>query len=159
MDSDSIRVDGVGNAVIFDVVYHPPAAADPETKKREVNASLKAVEDKLRTLNKDKDIRDDQEAFLGKYAGTINAEKYDGKSMLDFLDSYWERKRSIFQDIEALKAQIKDLEKEAKELRKDLKQDSASLKRRVKVSVVALAANDGKARLVLSYSKHTSFEF
>ena len=134
------------------MVYHPPPISSHDAKRREPNASLKTVEDKICTLQSEKRIRDEQAVFLSKYAGTIDTDKYDGNSMLEFLNSYLERKCSIHQDTETLEAQIKDLEKEAKELRKTLFKDSAGVKRRVKVSVVSLAANDGRTRLILSYS-------
>lgn len=136
------------------MVYHPPPAVDPETTKPDIKASLKTVEDKMATLNSEKKIRLDQGEVLDTYSKTVNAEKSDGKSLVQFLDLYMERKRAIHQDVQALQVQISDLEKEAANLRKELWQDDAGQKRKVKVSVVALAASDGKARLVLSYGEH-----
>ena len=35
IDKDSIRVEGLGNAVIFDVIYSPPPSSKDQTKARE----------------------------------------------------------------------------------------------------------------------------
>ena len=151
LDRDSIRVEGVGNAVIFDVVYHPPPVVNPNTTKPEERAKLKEVEQRIATLQSEKKIREDQSDVLDGYAKTMNAEKSDAKALIGFLDLFSQRKRDIHENVQAIGNQIEEVEKEAEELRKLLWEDAGSMGRKAKISVIALAATDGKASLLVSY--------
>ncbi|KIO24799.1 hypothetical protein M407DRAFT_25852 [Tulasnella calospora MUT 4182] len=152
IDRDSIRVEGLGNAAIFDVIYTPPPTEKAQTKKSlSLNEDLRALEKKIDSLKSEKAILNDQERVLADYAKTLNAEQTDVATLGNFLGVYKERRKQIHLGLQALHEQLTDTEKAAEEKRKALKEDDASKKRAVKITVIVNAEEDGKAELSLWY--------
>ncbi|CCA74224.1 hypothetical protein PIIN_08177 [Serendipita indica DSM 11827] len=106
LDEDSIRVDGVGgNAVIADVIYHPPTSNDSDKKHEEAVKELQkakaALEQELAVLKKQEDI-------LTKYSDTLKGADTNSSQLSDFLDLYLERQTSINEKVTALNERIKE---------------------------------------------------
>lgn len=155
IDRDSIRVEGLGNASIFDVIYTPPPTGKQETKKSlSLNEDLRNIEKKIDSLKSEKAILNDQERVLSDYTKTLNAEQTDVATLSNFLSVHKERRQQIHLGLQSLHEQITDAEKEAEEKRKALKEDDASKKRAVKITVIVQAEEDGKAELSLWYGKY-----
>ncbi|KAG8949598.1 hypothetical protein FRC00_008062 [Tulasnella sp. 408] len=152
IDRDSIRVEGLGNASIFDVIYTPPPNAKEQTKKSvSLNEELRALEKKIDALKSEMSIFKDQESVLADYAKTLNAEQTDVTTLSNFLGVYKERRQHIHSGLQSLQEQLDDAERAAEAKRKELKEDDASKKRAVKITVIVNAEEDGKAELSLWY--------
>ncbi|KAG8947132.1 hypothetical protein FRC04_010983 [Tulasnella sp. 424] len=152
IDRDSIRVEGLGNASIFDVIYTPPPTGKQETKKSlSLNKDLRSIEKNIDSLKSERAILNDQERVLSDYTKTLNAEQTDVATLSNFLSVHKERRQQIHLGLQSLHEQITDAEKAAEEKRKALKEDDASKKRAVKITVIVQAEEDGKAELSLWY--------
>ena len=155
LDEDSVRVDGIGgNAVITDVIYHPPKSNDSE-KKHE-----KAVKDLQQTkaaLERQRSICIKQASMLEAYAGTLKSEDTTATKMNEFLDIYAERQASINNRSTDLAEQILAVEEQIRAARELWNADDESKKRAVRITVVVEAEQDGPAEIQLTYRTLHSF--
>ncbi|KAG9037274.1 hypothetical protein FRB95_006217 [Tulasnella sp. JGI-2019a] len=151
IDEDSIRVEGLGNAVIFDVIYKPPPPASAPNAQDESHATLRSAVKQLAQLQSEKKILEDKVRFLNEYAKTVNAEKTDGGDLDKFLDLYGTEKASINEKLTKVEESIRDAEKRVEDEEEKLSIDEVGKKRMVQVTVVVLADADGKAEMSLSY--------
>ncbi|KAH8115703.1 hypothetical protein DFH11DRAFT_1543173 [Phellopilus nigrolimitatus] len=149
LEESSIRVDGIGNATIFDVVYHPAAPYDYE-KYVDVLTDLEARRSKITA---DIAILDNQSKFLGEYAKTLTGKDTDAEHLEAFLDAYAARKSKINEGATKLKDDLVQVQKEIQEKSKNLDADEDSLRRRgVRVTIVVLAEGGGNVELSLTYA-------
>ena len=153
LDNDSIRVEGLGNAVIFDVIYSPPP---PQVygAKGSKHEEIRALEKEIAAVVSEKGILDDQSRVLEDYSKTLTAEKADISKLSDFLGVYKERKAAIHEGLADLKDQEKKIKEQLDAKRKEQNEDEAGKKRSAKVTVIVLADVDGKAELSLWYSEY-----
>lgn len=93
----------------------------------------------------------DQSRVLEDYSKTLTAEKADISKLSDFLGVYKERRQAIHKGLEEVKDQLEKAEEQLREKRKQENEDDAGKKRAVKITVIVLADNDGKAELSLWY--------
>ena len=152
LDSDSIRVDGLGaNAIIFDVIYHPPPPASSlDTAGHD--SALAELNTRKAKLNEEKDILEFQAKTLEDYAGKMSAQHgVDAAKLEAFLDGYSKRKVKMNEQSRECEDQLKAVEKKIREEMASLHADEAGLKRGVRVTVIVLAEEDGEAELSLSY--------
>ncbi|KZS91095.1 hypothetical protein SISNIDRAFT_487784 [Sistotremastrum niveocremeum HHB9708] len=147
LDEDSIRVDGIGKAVIFDVIYKPPMP----TKKSTDSETLKALLKKKALLDSRQHILEREDSILTSYSNNIDSQHVDSQKLAEFFTLYQERKAALDLQLLELQETLKDTEKEIEEERKLVKSDKKSQKRGVKIVVVVLAEEDGPAELSLSY--------
>ncbi|KAG8839778.1 hypothetical protein FRB91_006797, partial [Serendipita sp. 411] len=69
LDEDSIRVDGVGgNAIISDVIYHPPTSNDSDKKHEE---AVKEMQKEKSILEQELAVYKKQEEVLINYSQTL----------------------------------------------------------------------------------------
>ncbi|EUC54492.1 mucoidy inhibitor A, putative, partial [Rhizoctonia solani AG-3 Rhs1AP] len=122
LNGDSIRVDGTGTAVIFDVVYHAPSYSSSSSDDESVTTARRTLE----TLQKERDVAREQSQFLASYGKTL-----DSKNV----------------NIEDIGKASKELD----EARSKAYQDKQGEKRGTRVTVTVLAETDGKAELMLTY--------
>ncbi|KIM32688.1 hypothetical protein M408DRAFT_185309 [Serendipita vermifera MAFF 305830] len=149
LDEDSIRVDGIGgNAVISDVIYHPPASNDSD-KKHEL--AVKDLQKAKTALEQQLEICKKQASILETYAGTLKGADTTGTKMNEFLDIYSERQASIDVRTTDLNEQIQAVEEQIKKEKEIWNADDESKKRAVRVTVVVYAENDGPAEISLTY--------
>jgi hypothetical protein len=149
LDEDSIRVDGIGgNAVISDVIYHPPASNDSEKKHelavKDLQKTKAALEQKLEICKK-------QASILEKYSETLKGADTSGSTMNEFLDIYGERQASIDFKSTELSEQIQAVEDQIKAEREVWSADDESKKRAARVTVVVYAEQDGPAQISITY--------
>ncbi|KAG9126091.1 hypothetical protein FRC07_004934 [Ceratobasidium sp. 392] len=152
INEDSIRVDGTGNAVIFDVVYHSPykrtstsAADDPHQQ---------AVEESRRTLEslrKEREVAQEQSSFLNSYGKTLDSKNINTGDVERFLDMFGPRQVAIAKRIQELDVQIELAEKTYNEAQAKVYADQRGAKRGTKITVTVLAEVDGEAELMLTY--------
>ncbi|KAJ1303580.1 hypothetical protein OPQ81_011763 [Rhizoctonia solani] len=145
LNGDSIRVEGTGTAVIFDVVYHAPSYARPQSD--DVSTAQRALE----TLQKERDIASEQSEFLASYGKTLDSKNINIEDVQRFLDMFGPRQVAVAKRIQELDVQIEKAREELDEVRLKTFQDLKSQKRGASVAVTVLAEMDGKAELMLTY--------
>ena len=149
LDEDSIRVEGIGgNAIISDVIYHPPRSNDSE-KKHEL--AVKDLQKKKAALEQDLEICKKQASILETYAGSLKGADTTGSKLNEFLDIYGERQASINRRSTELSEQIQAVEDQIKAEREVWNADDESKKRAVRITVVVYAEQDGPAEIRLTY--------
>ncbi|KAG8699919.1 hypothetical protein FRC08_005035 [Ceratobasidium sp. 394] len=145
---DSIRVDGTGNAVIFDVVYHSPYACPSKTSDSEALASSRR---QLEILKKEIEIVQQQTKFLNSYGQSLRSENINFHDVEQFLDAFCPRQISLAKRTQELEAQVARAQKVYDDARAQAHVDSRGAKRGTKVTVTVLAEADGEAELILTY--------
>jgi predicted RNase H-like nuclease (RuvC/YqgF family) len=149
LDEDSIRVDGIGgNAIISDVIYHPPTSNDSDKKHeqavKELQRNKKALEQELAVYQK-------QASVLEAYAGTLKGEDTDGKKLEAFLDIYAERQTTIDIKTTELSEQITAVDKQITTEKEVWSVDKEGKKRAARVTIIVYAEEDGTAEISLTY--------
>ncbi|KAG8869797.1 hypothetical protein FRB98_002193 [Tulasnella sp. 332] len=151
VDQDSIRVEGLGNAVIFDVIYKPAPPVLAPNPLDESQAALRSATKRLTTLQSEKKILEDKAGFLDAYSKTLNADKTDSGDLEKFLDLYTTEKGQINENLVKVEESIVAVTKEVQEERAKLSMDQIAQKRMVGVTVMVLAETEGPAELSISY--------
>ncbi|KAG8905841.1 hypothetical protein FRB99_008143 [Tulasnella sp. 403] len=146
MDEDSIRVEGLGNAVIFDVIFSPPPAPNPPE-----NDELIALEKQIAALTSERTVLQEQQVVLADYASSMTAEETDSSSLAEFLVLHKERSQKIHNSLQDVNEKLEAARGAAGALRKTLMVDEEAERRGAKVTVIVLAEEDGKAELSLWY--------
>ncbi|QRW04782.1 hypothetical protein RhiLY_03781 [Ceratobasidium sp. AG-Ba] len=150
INEDSIRVDGTGTAMIFDVVYHNPHKqpnTPNATKSESLAVSLRALE----SLQKEREVAQEQSNVLSGYGKTLNSERVNIEDMGRFLDIFGPRKIAISKQIQELDIKIENAQKEVDQARAEVHVDDRGMKRKTKITVTVLAEVDGPADLLLTY--------
>lgn len=164
---DSIRVDGIGNATIFDVIYRkiilfldsskdlykfplpdPPPAYD-HSQHDESFADLRARQRKVKAQL---EILKQQTDVLKEYSKTLNAASVDSAKLESFLEVYSSRKNKIDDLTAVLSEQLSTLQKEENEKRKAVDADEESIRKRgTRVTIIVSADSQGPVELSLTY--------
>ncbi|CUA74074.1 Protein F37C4,5 [Caenorhabditis elegans] [Rhizoctonia solani] len=147
LNGDSIRVDGTGTAVIFDVVYHAPSYSSSSSSDESVTTAQRALE----ALQKERDIAREQSQFLGSYGKTLDSKNVNIEDVQRFLDMFGPRQIAVAKHIQELDVQIKKASQELDDARSKVYEDKRGEKRGTRVTVTVLAETDGKAELMLTY--------
>ncbi|CCO35557.1 Protein F37C4,5 [Rhizoctonia solani AG-1 IB] len=147
LNGDSIRVDGTGSAVIFDVVYHAPTYGDSGSTNESVNSARRVLE----ALQKERDIAREQSNFLGSYGKTLDSKGVNIEDLQRFLDLFGPRQMAVAKRIQELDLQIQKASKELDDARSKAYEDRQGEKRGARVAVTVLADTDGKAELMVTY--------
>ncbi|KAG8874405.1 hypothetical protein FRB97_005913, partial [Tulasnella sp. 331] len=161
LHKDSIRVDGLGNAVIFDVIHTARNHAgrtvtDNNNLAESDSVAIKALNETqkhLVALQTEREIVKYQMDMLAGYAKTITTGQVDHSKLASFLELYDRRKKKLDEDLQNVEENIQSAQNLEKKQREGLRLDDASKKRTVKVTVIVLADGDGPAELSLSYGK------
>ncbi|KAH7099564.1 hypothetical protein BKA62DRAFT_709371 [Auriculariales sp. MPI-PUGE-AT-0066] len=149
LDEDSLRVDGIGAATVFDVIYSPPVSTSSSSK---VDEKLQELNKKRAAIYNEQQALERQNQILDDYSKSMNAKDADSKTLGTFLDFYVERKRTIGDAISSATDQLQKVDQEIRDAHVAQHLDTESLKRAVKVTIVVLADEDGEAELALTYN-------
>ncbi|KAJ1303569.1 hypothetical protein OPQ81_011753 [Rhizoctonia solani] len=147
MNEDSIRVDGTGTAVIFDVVYHSPSSGDSGAK----DESVVTAQHTLEILKNERNIAREQSQFLTSYGRTLDSENVNIEDLQRFLDMFGPRQIAVAKRIQELDAQIEKAREDLNAARRKTYQDRQGEKRGTRVTVTVLSEMDGRADLMLTY--------
>ncbi|KAG9051256.1 hypothetical protein FS837_010543 [Tulasnella sp. UAMH 9824] len=147
LDSESIRVEGVGNAVIFDVIYSPP----PKDIKPKDTEETKKLREELAKLKSDCAILEEQGRLLDSYSKSLKSDKSDVGALTDFFGIYTDQKRVINADLVKLSDEVNEAQKKLDAKLIELRTDDESSRRGAKVTIIVLAEKKGKAELSLWY--------
>ncbi|KAG8783182.1 hypothetical protein FRC12_020015 [Ceratobasidium sp. 428] len=152
INEDSIRVDGTGNAVIFDVVYHSPYR-QPSLRSAD-SPHEEAVADARRTLEalqKEREVAEEQSKFLNSYGKTLDTKNINIEDVQKFLDMFGPRQLAVAKRIQELDVQIKQAGQAYQDAQEKVYADERGAKRGTKITVTVLAETDGQAALILTY--------
>jgi hypothetical protein len=144
---DSIRVDGTGTAVIFDVVHHAPGPRSNNHNNKAVATTRCALE----ALQKERDVAREQAEFLGSYGRTLDCKAINVEDVQRFLDMFGPRQIAVAQRIRELDVEIEKAQEEFNQARRNIYQDAQGEKRGTRITVTVLAETDGDAELTLTY--------
>ncbi|KAG8765942.1 hypothetical protein FRC12_007190 [Ceratobasidium sp. 428] len=152
INEDSIRVDGTGAAVIFDVVYHSPHS-QPNAPRSDNPHQQAVVEANraLQSLQKEREVAKEQSNFLNSYGKTLDNKNINIEDVERFLDMYGPRQVTAAKRIQELDVQIEQAQKEYNEARAKVYEDQQGAKRGTRITVTVLAETDGEAELMLTY--------
>ncbi|KAG9092942.1 hypothetical protein FRC07_011562 [Ceratobasidium sp. 392] len=148
INEDSIRVDGTGNAVIFDVVYHSPYAHPPKTSDNEAVLSSRR---RLELLRKELEIVQRQMEFLSSYGRSLDSGNINPDDVERFLDGFGPRQAALTKCTQELDVQIMQARNTYDDARIQARDDSQGTKRGTKVTVTVLAEVDGEAEIMMTY--------
>ena len=165
LDEGSIRVDGIGNAVIFDVVYREQFSGlfidgnladgkrlDPPSHKERKQNVAEELYSRKAELQEELNIVTCQSEMMGDYSKTLTGKDTTADEFESFLDVY-SRRQAL------LDKQKRDLEKDIKALKEEIHQahikvydDEESVRKRgARITIIVLAHGDGAAQLSLTY--------
>ncbi|EJT99099.1 hypothetical protein DACRYDRAFT_118368 [Dacryopinax primogenitus] len=136
LDEASLRVDGIGNAVIFDVIYelrpsfHPPP--NPYTKESD---EINALRNEAAALKREFKVLEAQNAVLDEFSHTLNAKDIDAER----------------EDIAMKAKQINEIDTKIAAKGRGPPLSEEQIKLATKVTVVVLAERAGKAELTATY--------
>ncbi|CAE7054687.1 unnamed protein product [Rhizoctonia solani] len=147
INEDSIRVDGTGDAVIFDVVYHSPSHRRPD--QGSATADLHRA---LEILQKERGIAREQSEFLENYGRTLDSKSVNIEDVQRFLDMFGPRQLAVVNRIQELDTQIEKARAELEEVRRKAYSDAQGEQRGTAITVTVLAQTDGLAELMLTYT-------
>lgn len=149
LDEDNIRVEGIQNATIFDVIYAPPSAARSDPEK---DSEVQAATSQLTVLESDKQILDKQAEFLEEYAKTMKAENTAPADLEKFLNTYASERKRINDALQEIVRKIAMAKVVVAERQKALRNDDVAMRRRAGLKVIVLSDVDGPATISLQYS-------
>jgi hypothetical protein len=144
---DSIRVDGIGTAVIFDVLYHRPGPPT-QTSVDEAVAECNRV---LQALRKERDVAKEQVNFLNSYGKTLDSKSVNIEDVERFLDMFGPRQVAIAKRIQELDLKVAQAEKDYNKAQTKVYTDSNGAKRGTKITVTVLSETDSQAELMVTY--------
>ncbi|KAG8746250.1 hypothetical protein FRC10_005499 [Ceratobasidium sp. 414] len=144
---DSIRVEGIGEAVIFDVVYHRPGPS-PSTSDDETVSRRNRI---LEALRKERSVAREQSDFLSAYGNTLDSGNLSIEAVERFIDIFGPRQIAIAKRIQELDVQIAEADKQCDDARSKVYADARGAKRGTKITVTVLSETDGQAELMLTY--------
>lgn len=143
-------MDGIGNAVIVDVIYHPPASSDSDKKHQE---AVKDLTRKRQMFEEEKAILAQQATVLEKYSSSLTPADATVGKLEEFMDVFVKQKTHLDAETRALTEKIEGVDKEIEAEKKAWSVDDESKARAARVTVVVTATKDGAAELSLTYSK------
>ncbi|CAE6431948.1 unnamed protein product [Rhizoctonia solani] len=146
VNEDSIRVDGTGTAIIFDVVYHAPS----HNSSRQTSATTD-LQRALEALQKERSVAQEQSEFLGNYGRTLDSKSVSIEDVQRFLDMFGPRQLAVAKKIQELDTEIAKAQQELSDSQRKEYEDARGAQRGTAVTVTVLAEVDGSAELMLTY--------
>ena len=143
-------MDGIGNAIIVDVMYHPPRLNDSDKKHQE---AMKDLSRKRQVFEEEKAILAQQASVLETYSSSLTAKHATAEKLEEFMDVFVKQKTHFDAETRALAEKIEGVEKEIEAEKKAWSVDDESKARAARVTVVVTATEAGAAELSLTYSE------
>lgn len=151
IDTESARITGLGDAVLFDVVCTVEDARDAPPNAD--GDALKVLERRRGVLEGEKALRGCAADILVEHGHTLSAEYTTASTVEAYLDSLLQRGSSILEQAEAIDAQLADVDKEIEKEKRRLQKERLKAAARGRVSAVIMAKHSGSAEITLTYSK------
>ena len=148
LEQDSIRVDGIGNAIISDVIYHPPSSSQSNEQHTE---GLKQLGTKKKILQDEKETLEKQEQMLERYSDSVSVKDTDASCLQTFLGVYQKRKAAINIALRETGDKVQQVDDEITEENKRHNKDEESKIRATRITIVVTANVDSPAELSVIY--------
>ncbi|KAF8741852.1 hypothetical protein RHS02_03980, partial [Rhizoctonia solani] len=136
---DSLRVQGTGTAIIFDVVYHSPNKQSRLYPKHDESSD---------EGNEEESECYDTIQALEKQRSTVESHM---KDLDEFLDMYGSRQDALNKRIREVDLDIKRAKKTLRTVQKKQTEHKPQAYRRTKVTVTVISEEEGRAELILTY--------
>ena len=153
IDTESVRISGLGDARLFDVVCTIEKKQDADLTPDSPSEVIRQLEINKRALENRKCALEQEAEFLVAYAQTLKGEHVDTSAMIEFLNSFVTRRRESLEATSELDAQILDV------TRKIQKEHANNAKKAGhtdgQITIVLVAAEDGLVDIKVTYSKFT----
>ncbi|EUC65209.1 mucoidy inhibitor A, putative [Rhizoctonia solani AG-3 Rhs1AP] len=159
LSEDSLRVQGTGTAIIFDVVYHTPASksrynymqVDNDSSDEEDEEETKHY-NAMESLKKQRTVVDNQIVLLDEYGhSVVDVQKSSMEDVERFLDLYGSRRDALDKRVQEINSEIIRVEKVLQAAKKHKSSNKTKGRRQTKVTVTVISQEEGKAELMLSY--------
>lgn len=154
MVEDSIRVEGLGNATIIDVIYKPPNPTSAASSTAQVD-SLNAIRKGIASLLSDKEIIEDKSRLLDDYSKTLSAGATDRANLEDFLDVYASEKGAMSVALSELEEKLMQAHVELRDEQNKSSRDDQGKKKAVRVTVIVMTDIEGSVELSLRYGEYS----
>ena len=151
IDTESVRVSGLGQARLFDVVCTIEKKQDADLSSDSPSEVIRRLEVKKQGLESQKRVMEHEADLLVNYAKTLNGEHVNPTAMGDFLKTFVVKGR---ENLEA----IAEIDKTIVEVNRMIEKELAKTTQKIgqangQVTIVVVAAEDSKLEIKLTYSK------
>jgi hypothetical protein len=149
MDESSLRVDGLGNAVIFDVISE---RLSPElTPPKESSERVAALELQQADIRRQMKVHGTQTEVLDDFARTLTAKDVNPAQLVEFMGIMQEKGAALAEKGDELTKKMEEINAEIAKERKGQVPSEQARKLAMKVTVVVLAEQAGHAELTVKY--------
>jgi hypothetical protein len=154
LDQNSIRVDGIGhNAIINDVIYHPPTFHDAQLKHEE---AVKELQKEKKALEQQRSMYYKQAEILESYSKTLKGADTTSAKLAEFLDLYAERKGVLDAKTTELNDRIGEVDVKMQRAGWAWNIHNGGIKRAIRITVIVRADEEGTAEVYLRYGEYFS---
>lgn len=156
IDTESARVTGLGDAVLFDVVCSVADAPDEDVQLAAHDGLLKSLEHRRRrrdVLQGENALRERAANVLLQYGLSLKAENTPLDVVSSAMGSVVTRGSTTLQQIASLDEEITEAEKELEKEKRRLEKERLKAPTLGRVSTVIMAKSAGKVEVTLTYSK------
>ncbi|EJT99103.1 hypothetical protein DACRYDRAFT_24162 [Dacryopinax primogenitus] len=149
MDESSLRVDGIGNAVIFDVIYErlSPKLTVPKASSEKVAA----LEIEEATLRRELKVLTIQTSILGDFSKSLTAKDVNPSQLVEFMGILEDKGTSLEEMREKTHKRLQEVQLEIAVERNGQIPSEEARKLATKVTVIVLAEQAGPAELTVKY--------
>ncbi|KAG8758986.1 hypothetical protein FRC14_006964 [Serendipita sp. 396] len=152
MDTESLRVSGIGQAILSDVVSITPKTPGSKYGSAGNSDKLVALEEEKELVNRQKQILDHQAKILVTYSQSITGESVNPDGMLEFLQNFAAAGDQNSKASVQLESRLRQLEREIeKEINDPEEEHDSSHLRNIKIKLTITAAEDHVAEISLTY--------
>ncbi|EJD06530.1 uncharacterized protein FOMMEDRAFT_117379 [Fomitiporia mediterranea MF3/22] len=149
MDTDSARVTGLGDAVLFDVVCTVIDARDmPPSSDGD---ALRALERRREVLEGEKSLRGRAADIMVQYGRSMNAEYTTPDVVTSFVDTLVKRGANSLDEAKVYDEQLAELDKEIEKEKRRLQKERQKPAARGRVTAVIMAKRARKIEVTLTY--------
>ena len=148
LEKDSIRVDGIGNAIISDVIYHPPTSVHSNEQYTE---ALRQLGTKMKILGDEKGTLEKEAHVLKQYSDSVSVKTTDASGLQTFLEVYQKRRAVINLGLREVGDKLQQIDDEVLEEKRRHDKDEESKIRATRITVIVTANVDGPAELSVIY--------
>ncbi|KLO17389.1 hypothetical protein SCHPADRAFT_994383 [Schizopora paradoxa] len=149
IDTESARVTGLGDAVLFDVVCK--ISDEKKHSKHKYAGAGTSLTRKKALLESEKKIKGHEADMFAQFGYTLNAENQTASDVESFLDKFVGRSRNILRDIAKLDEEMSEVDDEHAELERKIMQDRKRAPTHGQVTAVIMAKNAGTIQMTLTY--------
>jgi N-terminal domain of unknown function (DUF4140) len=156
IDTESIRVSGLGQARLFDVVCTIEKKQGADLSSDSSPEIIRQLNVKKLRLESEKRVMEHEADLLVTYAKTLNGEHVTPTAMSDFLKTFVDKGK------ENLKA-VAEIDKNILEVNRMIEKESAKAALKIgeangQATIVVVASENSKVEMKLTYSKRDFFD-